>query len=215
MILHFKYHFIYMKKLGWALFIFFAIGVGLYPIIYLLVDMRYGFLGTKTPDLLADNLWNMAFYTHIAFGGLSLVIGWSQFMKKLRLRNISLHRTVGKIYMVAVALSGFSGLYIAFFATGGIVASLGFGGLAVSWLFTTAMALRSIKQGMVDAHELWMIRSYALTFAAVSLRILLPTSQVMGIPFNDAYVVIAWACWVPNLIIAELIINRMKSKVDA
>jgi hypothetical protein len=55
-----------------------------------------------------------------------------------------------------------------------------------------------------------MIRSYALTFAAVMLRIYLPLSQVYGIPFEPAYQTIAWLCWVPNLIVAEWLILRQQ-----
>lgn len=198
-----------MKKFAWFLFAFFAIGVGLYPIIYLLVDMRYGFLGTKSHELLSNMLWNITFYTHISLGGVSLFIGWTQFWSKLRIRRIKLHRAIGALYMLCVLLSGLSGLYIAFFATGGLVASLGFGGLAVSWLVTTSLAFIAIKKGRVNDHEKWMIRSYALTFAAVALRIMLPFSQaVLKVPFVDAYIVIAWACWVPNLIVAEWIIRK-------
>ncbi len=56
--------------------------------------------------------------------------------------------------------------------------------------------------------RVWMIRSYALTFAAVTLRIWLPLSQVAGLPFAQAYPAIAWFCWVPNLIVVEWLILR-------
>jgi hypothetical protein len=53
-----------------------------------------------------------------------------------------------------------------------------------------------------------MIRSYALTLAAVTLRLWLPLSQVAGIDFMTAYVAIAWLCWVPNLLVAEWFLRR-------
>src|SRR5258708_35055586 len=83
---------------------------------------------------------------------------------------------------------------------------VGFGLLAVLWLFATAMAYRYIRARDQVSHRRWMIRSYALTFAAVTLRIYLPLSQVAGIPFDAAYQTISWLCWVPNLIVAEWII---------
>jgi hypothetical protein len=55
-----------------------------------------------------------------------------------------------------------------------------------------------------------MIRSFALTLAAVTLRLYLPAAIVMGkfqlIPddFVSSYQVIAWIAWVPNLVIAEI-----------
>ena len=94
-------------------------------------------------------------------------------------------------------LSGVSGLYIAYYANGGIVAQLGFTGLALSWLYTTSKAYLTIRRKEIDNHRKWMIRSYALTFAAVTLRIWLPMLQYgFGMEFESAYVIIAWLCWV-------------------
>jgi hypothetical protein len=47
-----------------------------------------------------------------------------------------------------------------------------------------------------------------LTLAAVALRIYLPLSVVMGWSFDAAYPAIAWLCWVPNLVLAELYLRR-------
>ena len=48
-----------------------------------------------------------------------------------------------------------------------------------------------------------MIRNFALSLAAVTLRLYLPASAVAGVPFEDFYPAVAWLCWVPNLILAE------------
>jgi hypothetical protein len=57
-----------------------------------------------------------------------------------------------------------------------------------------------------------MIRNYALTFAAVTLRIYLPlmTPFLFHGDFLAAYRTISWLCWVPNLAIAEWIIKSAK-----
>jgi uncharacterized membrane protein len=194
-----------MKSLLWFLFIFFAVIIGLYPVAYGLFDMSQGFLSAKPPELLQDQIWNAAFYLHIFPGGIALFIGWSQFVKRFRDNYLRLHRTIGTIYMLCILISGLSGLYIAMFATGGIISVVGFSGLAVSWLFTTLMAYISIRRLNITAHEQWMIRSYALCFAAVTLRVWLPLFQFgFGIDFFTAYPIIAWLCWVPNLIVAEM-----------
>jgi hypothetical protein len=200
------------SKIGWGVLIFFAIGIGVYPAMYLLVDMGQGLLASKPPEVLQSKVWNTAFYLHIIFGGVSLLLGWSQFLKKFRNRNLSFHRTLGKSYLISVAVSGLCGLYIAFFATGGLISSLGFGGLALAWLYTTSSAYRSILSRDIDTHEKWMIRSYALTFAAVTLRIWLPLSMIAGLEFIPAYQVISWLCWVPNLLVAEMIIRRISAR---
>jgi uncharacterized membrane protein len=149
-----------------------------------------------------------AFYTHIFLGGIALLTGWSQFNTRIRNKNISVHKTLGKVYVIVCIISGSAGLYISFFATGGWIASWGFGALAIFWLITTSKAYLTIRNGEIDNHKMWMIRSYALTFAAVTLRIWLPLGQILQFDFIEAYRVIAWLCWVPNLIIAQWIISK-------
>jgi len=111
-------------------------------------------------------------------------------------------------------LSGTAGLYISIYASGGWVAALGFGTMAIFWLETTILAFITIKKGNVNEHQNWMIRSYALCWAAVTLRIYLPTFQfAFGMEFISAYLILAWLCWVPNLIVAEIIIRTSKKSI--
>ena len=93
------------------------------------------------------------------------------------------------------------------FAFGGPVARLGFASLAVLWLYTGLRAYLAVRGGAIEAHRKWMVRNFSLTFAAVTLRIYLPVSMATGIEFTIAYPVIAWLCWVPNLVFAELRYN--------
>ena len=125
---------------------------------------------------------------------------------------MSWHRFLGKTYLAAVLCSGAAALYIAMFANGGIVSVVGFGGLAMAWLFTTAQAYIAIRKKEIDSHQYWMIRSYALCFAAVTLRIWLPLFQLgLHMDFMEAYRIIAWLCWVPNLIVAEIIVRNIRA----
>ncbi len=202
----------FLNGLGWGFFVFLAIGVGIYPWFYVLIDQfgENALLASKTPEILASQIWNVQFYIHIFLGSIAMLTGWSQFMKKFRNKNLNFHRTLGKVYVIAVIFSGLSGLYVAYFANGGIVAQLGFSGLALAWLFTTSKAYLTIRKKQVDEHKKWMLRSYALTWAAVTLRIYLPLFEgVLGMEFITAYVIIAWLCWVPNLIWAEWRIKRL------
>ena len=205
-----------LKILPWIFFAFFAIVIGLYPLLYYLVDMKsQGLLSQKPRELLNSNIWSTAFYIHITFGGIALLTGWTQFSQRLRNKYLNTHRLIGKVYVVSVFLSSISGLFISFFATGGIVSVLGFALLAMFWFVTVAMAYISILKGDIIQHQKWMIRNYALTFAAVTLRIWLPL--MAGFVFHDfivAYRIVAWLCWIPNLIVAELIIRKMLVKAN-
>lgn len=201
-------------KMLWVLFAFFAIAIGCYPLIYALVDMHdKGLLQSKSPRLLHNPAWKAFFYIHISFGGLALLTGWQQFSTKLRQRYLNLHRWLGRIYVMAVLLSGTAGLYIACYASGGLISIFGFGVLALLWLYTNIQGYLSIIKLDVQSHKKWMIRNYALTFAAVTLRIWLPLMLgVVHLEFITAYPIVAWLCWVPNLIIAEIVIKLLTQK---
>jgi uncharacterized membrane protein len=113
---------------------------------------------------------------------------------------------MGRVYLGAgVLIGGLSGLYIARFAFGGPVARLGFAALAVCWLYTGMRAFQAIRSGAIDEHRKWMVRNFSLAFAAVMLRLYIPSSVLAGVDFAIAYPIIAWLCWLPNLLVAEWI----------
>ncbi len=198
-----------IKKLSWILFAVLAILVGLYPAIYLFVDRKFGLLSSKTNELLADPIWNIGFYTHIFFAGLALLIGWTQFSSKLRNKNIAVHQMTGKVYVVSALVSSLAGIYIGIFATGGLVSSMGFICLGVIWFYTTLLAYLNIRNKRIAQHQKMMIFSYAACFAGVTLRIWLPILTNIFGDFITAYTIVAWLCWVPNLIVAYFITMRM------
>lgn len=120
------------KRFSFILFACLAIIIGLYPTVYLFVDKsQFGLLTTKSAELLANLLWNIGFYVHIVFGGIALLVGWSQFSKKLLQQNQRLHRRLGKLYVLPVWLSAIAGIGIGFSATGGAIATIGFVSLGI------------------------------------------------------------------------------------
>lgn len=145
---------------------------------------------------------------HVGGAIVALVLMPLQLAKSLRLRLPRVHRGVGVLYVFGVLVGGLAGLALATTAHGGVVASLGFMGLAVAWLATTAAAVQAISRGDVAGHRRWMIRSASLTFAAVTLRLYLGVASVTGLPFDPTYVAIAWLCWVPNLLLALHLTRR-------
>ena len=192
-----------------AVFLFFAIAIGLYPFFYFLFDMSNGLMSSKSAQLLGNRLWQVGFYTHITLGGLALLSGCTQFLSGLRQKRLSLHRSLGKGYIASVMLSGVAGLGIAFAASGGVWAQMGFAALGFLWLYTTAKAFLAIKKREIAEHQNWMTRSYALCFGAVTLRLWMPLFLgTLGMSFDFAYPIIAWISWVPNLLVAEWIIRR-------
>lgn len=191
-----------MKKALWTSTGILAVMVGLYPVIYFVIDKRFGLLGSKPEALLIDDLYNAAFYGHIIFGGLALLIGWLQFSTKLRRTRISLHRIIGKTYVLSVLLSGLLGLYIALYATGGMIPMLGFISSDIVWLTTTILGIRAVVEKNFYKHQKFMIYSYAVCFSAVTLRIWLPLLEALMGNFLSAYRMVAWLSWIPNIMFA-------------
>ncbi len=197
------------KKISWILLAFMAIVIGLYPALYLAIPGKFGLLQSKPETLLKSPLWSAAFYTHILFGGLALLVGWPQFSLRLRTKRPGLHRNLGRIYIVAAVLSAVSGMYIGLFANGGIISSLGFVSLGIIWACTTAMAYIRIRQREVRQHQLWMVYSYAACCAAITLRLWLPLLVMLTGDFYKAYTIVAWLCWAPNMLVAYFLCKRI------
>lgn len=144
---------------------------------------------------------------HILGSGLALLIGGFQFLPTLRARRINLHRWLGRIYLIAVLIGGIGGIVLASRADGGLAGRVGFFLLGVVWLTSGWQAYAAVRRGDIQSHRIWMIRNFALTFAAVTLRIYLGVAQgALGLTFEAFYPLVAWLCWVPNLIIAEWLI---------
>lgn len=195
-----------MKLFGICGLFLLAFGVAGYAV------LAYGFLPLGSlvhPDMKASFLTHrMGLYAHIFASVVAMILGPFQFLAGMRRRFVRLHRWMGRAYLgIGVLVGGLAGLYMATFAFGGIASKLGFSLLAVSWLYTGLQAFLAIRRGDVIEHRRWMVRNFSLTLAAVTLRVLLPASAIAGIPFDVAYPVIAWLCWVPNLLVAERFFN--------
>lgn len=193
------------KKKIWIGMIALAICIGLYPSIYFIIDRKFGLLGTKPEWILTSLVWNIAFYIHIVLGAVALLIGWIGFSDKIRACNLGLHKKSGKLYVSSVLLSALAGIYIAVFATGGIATSIGFICLGILWFYTTLRAFIHIKNKNIVAHQKLMIYSYALCFSAVTLRLWMPLMIFICQDFITGYIISAWLCWIPNLLVAYFI----------
>jgi uncharacterized membrane protein len=195
------------QKIGWAFLLLLAV----YPVLvssgYLSMDPE-NFFPQQRAVYVAHLTMLM---THIIASMLAILIGAFQFLPPLRKgRLLKVHRWLGRAYLLSILFGGLSGLYMSQFAHGGIISELGFGVLAVLWLYSGFRAYKDIRNKNIEGHRQWMIRNYALTFAGVMLRVWVPISGAIGFDFTTAYTAIAWMCWVPNLIFAQWIINRTK-----
>jgi uncharacterized membrane protein len=195
---------LYLMKIPQVMFWFLSVAVAFVSYRFVVLGMDQAFAG-MTNQLLTSK---EAFYLHIITAPIALAIAPFQLSKRFRAHSIRGHRLMGRVYCASVFLAGVTGVIIGFNAKGGLIAQSGFVLLAVIWLLATFRALQVIVRGQVALHREWMIRSIALTFAGVTLRVILPVQLMVGISIDVAYPAVAWLCWVPNLVVAEYVIRR-------
>ena len=175
---------------------------------YFQLDQQTGFLRIK--QWIVDNdLWMMAFYVHVFTSAFLLFSGFTQFSNRLLVNKPEVHREMGKLYIgILLLFSAPSGLIMGIFANGGIVSQVAFVLLSILWIYFTLQAYVSIRKRDFEAHGRHMIRSYALTLSALTLRLWKPTLAKFDIPPMDLYRIVSWLGWIPNIIVAEYIIRR-------
>ncbi len=146
---------------------------------------------------------------HLFGGSLALFTGIPQLWMGFRNRHMRLHRWTGRLYVFGV-LVGSSG---AFLMATSEQQSLGFGfafalfALGVAWVVSTGAAFVAILQRRIRLHKEWMIRSYIVTLAFVSFRILsdFVPYQEWGLDVADYNTAMMWSCWVFPLMLVEVI----------
>lgn len=173
------------------------------------------FLATKQ-NIIHIKHWRYAFYAHVFFSILTLVAGLTQFSDYILKQFPKVHRTMGNVYVIdVICIAGPSGLIMGIYSNGDWQASLSFVVLSTLWMVFTAFALYKVYNKQYNKHREWMIRSYALTLSAITLR-LLAIVFPMFYQFNakEEYTVISWLSWTLNLVIAESYIQFINPKKE-
>ena len=199
-----------MKKTVWIIIIILALLVSIIPWTYL-SSIPQGFLEMKEVITLKNPFWNIGFYTHIFSGSIAIAIGWIQFSKKVLKTKKPWHRTVGKTYVLTALSCSFAGLFIGFWASGGVFARLGFSTGAILFFTSTLLGYSYIRSGNVIHHQNMMRYSYAMCLGAVNLRLFMTILMLIFNDYDMVYAMISWLSWIPNLIIAYWINKKQAS----
>lgn len=173
--------------------------------------------GTTVPGLDRETY---GYYTslviHAVPAGTALALGPWQFVPRLRARFPRAHRITGRIYLISVIIAALAATYSSVVTKSGFALQVAFFALIAAWLYSAAMAYRTIRRGEVQLHRVWMIRNYALTFAAVTLRlyqlVLLAVWEPLmpWVEYSEIYTASAWLSLAGNIAVAEyFIIQRM------
>ena len=176
---------------------------------YIPIDFTVAFLRLK-PEEIALPYYQWAFFGHVYTSILVLVLGGLQFSKRLRRLWHGFHRITGKIYVLLIlGIAAPTGLIMGWHANGGPWSQLSFCLQAILWFWFTGRAWVLARRADWPGHRAYMLRSFALTLSAVSLRAWkLLMVALWAPPPMDTYRVVAWLGWAGNLVIAEIIIRR-------
>lgn len=188
---------------------FFTFLMARITVAYLPYNTDVGFLRIKQ-DYIDIVEWRTAFFVHVYASLWVLLAGFTQFSEQIRSYYPRLHRIFGYIYVADVLLlTGPAGLLMGVYANGGIYSKISFVLLAIGWIAFTAIAFNKARNGDFVSHRNFMIRSYALTLSAITLRAWKwAITNSYEFPPMDVYRAVAWLGWVPNLLIAEFLIIR-------
>ena len=176
---------------------------------YIPYNTDVGFLQIKQSYIDIDH-WRVAFFVHVYASMWALLAGFTQFSSQIQSFYPRVHRALGYVYVINVLLiTGPAALVMSVYANGGPTSKIAFALLAIGWLTFTAIALIKAKDGDFVAHRNFMIRSYALTLSALTLRAWKwSIMNTLEVPPMDVYRMVAWLGWVPNILIAEVLIRR-------
>ncbi|MCS6796386.1 MAG: DUF2306 domain-containing protein [Raineya sp.] len=185
-------------------------------------ELEIDFLLTKYEILFKREIWQRylymsVFYAHIFTSPLVLLAGATQFSRNLMVENSTWHRNIGKLYVAVVLfISAPAGLVMSFYANGNLVSKVSFTTLTILWWVLTWQAYRKALQKKWIEHANFMLRSYALTFSAITLRLYMFVIGYFDLlpnwSGNDVYVMLSILSWLPNLIAAEILIASQISK---
>jgi uncharacterized membrane protein len=129
---------------------------------------------------------------HAVCGILATCIGPLQFSSSVRRKHLTLHRILGRVYVGCIFIAAPIAIIISW-GSGLIVGTITQAGL---WMLCTLMAFLTARNRHIVQHRQWMVRSYAVTFTFISLRVLnfIPAYADLSTPnFNLVIILVTFA----------------------
>jgi len=140
---------------------------------------------------------------HIIPGPVALMLAPFQLWQGLRTNHPRMHRWTGYAYLVSIVVAGLASLAMLPAFKGSLWAASGFFILAFLWIGFTVRGVVLARQKRFTEHRVWMLRSVALTFAAVTLRLMSVPMIISGMTLLETYNITAWASWILPLVAIE------------
>jgi hypothetical protein len=172
-------------------------------LLYYTFDKEYGILPEKGLAM-RDPVWLVSFYIHIIAGVICLSVPVFSFLGKYIRLSVRLHRKIGQVYVwVGMLVVAPTGMYLALYAKGGLMAQAGFLVQGILLSLFTYSGYKAIQKKDTPAHIQWMIRSYAMATAVLTFRIYHIIFFFTTIPYEDIYGLSQWLSITGNALLAE------------
>lgn len=213
------------KKVSYSKYLLLALLLLLayFSFLMLEITLRYipfsrdtSFLQIKQTEVESYWYYLPVFYTHVYTSIFVLLAGFTQFSKNILKNYKKIHRAIGYLYVVAILLfAAPTGLIMGIHANGGLAAQFFFIMLSVLWWWFTFKALQTARNKDFKSHRQFMIRSFALTLSAITLRLWKVILVKLFHPNPmDVYIIISGLGWIPNLLFAEYLIARKSISIN-
>ncbi|MBM7553956.1 DUF2306 domain-containing protein [Thalassobacillus pellis] len=177
-----------------------------------IVDPEFAsFLSKKEIIISNGNLWIVMIKIHIVLAITALVTGPIGLSKSIRIKKLPLHQWNGRIYILSILLNMVPGYYVSIFANGGVLSMIGFWILNTLWLVTTINGYLWVRRKKVVQHRKWMLRSFFLTYANLTIYIIVATfHNGFNFDYGVSYIIAVWGSFTINLTLAEFVIKKSK-----
>ena len=202
-----------LSVIWWILVIGLAFNLVWIALQYFSFKEDYNFLKIKEVYI-GNPVWKASFYIHLTFGITAVLSGLPLFFERLISFKSKVHKNLGKIYVFSILfLTGPTGLYLAFTAEGGPLATIGFLFMSSIWMYLTYKAFIKIAVDKnVESHYKWMIRSFCFTLSGITLRIMTPLcNDFFQLDPKLTYLLTAYLPWMINLVIGEILVYYSKN----
>jgi uncharacterized membrane protein len=161
---------------------------------------------------------------HVPTAATAMILGALQLVPRIR-ADRRRHRIIGRTFLgfgtVAFVLTG---IPLAITTPDGNLTRYGVLVPAVLWPLLAVAGWRAIRRGDVVGHREWMVRLYAVTFFAITTRMLVPVLLLLQVPVmqswhdGDPQAAVSasipygqWLGWMVDLVIAQLVIRRWRA----
>jgi len=148
---------------------------------------------------------------HVIAGMVALLLGPAQMWLGINGWTGILHRVVGVLYVANVGISSAAAFYLAGHTDFGWAFGLGFTSMATVWIITTSLAIIAIRLHRTEQHWEWMVRSYVVTFAFVTFRVLDQAMDIARIgTVLERKAAASWLAWAAPLFLTECVLQARK-----